>query len=87
MQAVLRILRGELIGKSVKAVHLKDGKEIEGKVIDETKHTLVFKTKEGRKRLIKVRYAFEFPYGKKRISIEGRYFNKRAEERIKTRLR
>lgn len=87
MQEALKILRGELIGKSIKAVHLREKREIEGKVIDETKNTLVFKTKKGRKRLVKTSYAFEFPYGKKRIRIEGRYFNKRPEDRVKTRLR
>lgn len=87
MQAVLKILRGELIGKSIKAIHLTEKREIEGKVIDETKNTLVFKTKAGRKRLVKSCYAFEFEYGKKRIRIEGKYFNKKPEDRIKTRLR
>ncbi len=83
---VLKILRGELIGRNIKAIHLKDRREIEGKVIDETKHTFVFETKKGRKSLVKARYAFEFPYGKKRVRIEGRYFDKRPDERIKTRL-
>ena len=87
MNGVLKILRGELIGKNVKVIHLKEKREIEGKVVDETKHTLVLKTKAGRKRLVKNCYAFEFPYGKKRIRIEGRYFNKKPEDRIKTRLR
>ncbi len=87
MNNVLRIIRGELIGKKIKAIHLKEGREVEGKIIDETKSTLVFKTKEGRKRLVKSVYAFEFPFGKKRIRIDGKYFDKKPEDRIKTRLR
>lgn len=86
MQRVLRILRDELIGRNIKAVHLGSAKEIAGKVIDETKHTLVVKTKKGRKRLVKTSYAFEFPYGEKKIRIEGKYFNKKPEDRVKTRL-
>ena len=78
---------GELIGKNVKARSLKNKREIEGKIIDETKSTLVFKTKEGRKRLVKSAYAFEFPFGKKRIMIDGKYFDKKPEDRIKTKLR
>lgn len=87
MNNVLRILRGELIGKKIKAIHLKDNREVEGKIIDETKSTLIFKTKDGRKRLVKAAYAFEFPFGKKRIQIDGKYFDKKPEDRIKTRLR
>ena len=87
MHDVMKVLRGELIGKTINAIHLRDKREITGKVIDETKFTLVVKTKKGRKRLVKTAYAFEFPYGKKKLRIEGRYFNKKPEERIKTRLR
>ena len=83
----MRILRGELIGKNIKVVHLKERREMEGKVIDETKNIVVLKTRAGNKRLVKSCYAFEFAYGKKRIRIEGRYFNKRPEDRIKTSLR
>lgn len=80
---VLKILRGELIGKTIKAVHLRDEREIAGKVIDETKHTLVMKTKQGRKRLVKTAYLFVFPYGEKKVRIEGKHFNKKPEDRIK----
>ncbi len=44
-----------LIGKNIKVLNSKnkDNLHIEGKVIDETKHTIYVQTNFGRKRLIK----------------------------------
>ena len=43
------LLKGELIGRNAKVI----GKNIQGKIIDETKNMLVIKTKEGIKKIIK----------------------------------
>jgi len=82
-----KILRSELIGRNTKATSLREKKEVKGKIIDETKHTLVLSTERGRKRLVKEAYAFEFKYEGQRIRINGKHLSKRAEERIKLRLR
>lgn len=84
MTSVLELLRGELIGRYVKAVQKDNEHKFEGKIIDETKNTVVLKSKTCRKRLVKERFSFEFSGG---ICIDGSYFTKRPKSRIKTRLK
>ncbi len=83
MSSVTQLLRSELIGRYVKAVKKQDGFEFQGKIIDETRNTLVLKTKKGQKRLVKENFSFEFGD----VVVDGTYFKKRPERRIKTRLK
>ena len=86
MKSIEKFLKGELIGRDTTALNLRNKDVFEGRIIDETKHTIVLKTSKGRKRLVKDAHSFEFALGDKRVRIEGRHFKKRPEERIKTRL-
>lgn len=71
----------EIIGKSIKIVESTNPDEagIEGKVVDETKNTLVLDTKKGEKMLFKNNIKIRI--GNK--IIEGKKLLKRPEERIK----
>jgi RNase P/RNase MRP subunit p29 len=71
------LLKDEMIGKTAKIYYNK--KIFEGKIIDETKNTLIIKTKEGNKRTIKINSIIEIDDFK----INGKKINKRPEDRIK----
>jgi ribonuclease P protein subunit POP4 len=86
MNKISTLLKSELIGREVCMVKLSGGKTFQGKIIDETKNTVVVKTKNQKKRLIKATYAFEFELDGKKLRVDGKYFLKRPEERIKTKL-
>lgn len=76
----LDVLKGEFIGKRVKI--LDDG--IEGKIIDETKNTIVIKKKDNsRKRVIKKDKIFKIKFKDEFIDIPGNLVNIRPEDRIK----
>ena len=74
----------ELIGMKVKVVKHKDKKQkgINGKVIDETKNTLVINSSNGIRRIIKANAVFRFYVGKKSFLVDGNEINFRPEERI-----
>lgn len=71
----------EIIGKTIKIINSKNKSDvgITGKIIDETKKTIVVKTKKGEKRLLKNNITIMINYQK----IEGKKLLKRSEERIK----
>lgn len=71
----------EIIGKTIKVVESKNLSNVgmEGKIIDETKKTIVVKTKKGEKRLLKSNIIFTINHKK----IKGKNLLKRSEERIK----
>ncbi|MFH1399367.1 MAG: ribonuclease P protein subunit [Candidatus Woesearchaeota archaeon] len=87
MQYVKDILKGELIGRNTRAVNLKNKDVFEGEIVDETKNTVVLQTSGVRKRLVKTLYSFGFVVQDKTVIIDGKYFNKKPEERIKSKLR
>ncbi len=76
------LLKGELIGMNVKVI----GKNIQGKIIDETKNMLVIKTKEGIKKIIKKNSKMEFAIDNEKIAVEGNKLVARPEERIKLKV-
>ncbi|MBW2963771.1 ribonuclease P protein subunit [Candidatus Woesearchaeota archaeon] len=89
----------EIIGKTIKVVESKNKSNVgmEGKVIDETKKTIVVKTKKGQKKLLKGNITIMINHKnaqKSKISgtpetrsvskrIKGQQLMKRPEERIK----
>ena len=58
---------------------------LEGKIIDETQHTLTLLTARGRKRLLKEQVTLEITDNGKK-SIPGKALAKRPEDRIRMRL-
>lgn len=80
------IIRRELIGLNIKVVDAKNKANvgIEGKIIDETKNTIVVKKDSKKKRLLKNQITIEI---EKKIRAKGSLFLGRAEDRIKKRLR
>lgn len=72
-------MKSELIG--LKAVVC--GKNIEGKIIDETKNMLIIECKEKIKKAIKKGNDFEFELDGQKLKIEGKMLVGRPEERIK----
>ncbi len=86
MNQITGLLKGELIGRDILLRRLSDGTITKGKIIDETKNTVIVKQGNTQKRLIKALYAFEFELGGRTLSVDGKHFQKRPEERIKTKL-
>ena len=78
------IVLHELIGLRVKVVKCFDRKQagLEGKVIDETKNTLVIATMTGTKRLVKSSSTFRFYLNGKAFVVDGLEINSRPYERI-----
>jgi len=74
------LLRGELIGgyATVK------GKNIYGRIIDETKNIFLIETKKDRRKVSKKNNMFEFLVKNKKISVDGKMLVLRPEDRIKT---
>lgn len=78
------IVLSELIGLKVKVTKSLDPKQkgTVGKVIDETKNSLVLETKNGRKMIIKKISVFKFYSGNKSFTVNGEEINFRPHERI-----
>mgnify|MGYP001593931572 FL=1 len=81
------ILKCELIGLAVEVVSAKNPSlnVIRGKVVDETKYTLVIETVRGVKRLIKSQVTLKMNMEGKTVEVEGSALVGRSEERIKKR--
>jgi ribonuclease P protein subunit POP4 len=77
------LLKKELIGMNVKVI----GKEIQGKIIDETKNMFTIKSKEGIKKIIKKNSKMEFKVNNEKIVIEGKKLVARPEDRIKLKVK
>lgn len=80
------IIAHELNGLKIKVIKSTDkNKEgLKGRVIKETKNTLVIDGKEGEEKIIpKKEVDLEFFVGGKKISVEGRNLVGKPEERIK----
>ena len=60
---------------------------INGKIVDETRDTLIVEKGQKRLRLPKENYSFEFREGNSLVRIRGSLINKRAEDRLKIKVR
>ncbi len=72
-----------LIGKEIKITGSKNTSlvNLQGKIIDETKNTIIIKTNKGEKKLLKNQ--IKFMIIKEGIEINGKKIQKRLEERLK----
>jgi ribonuclease P protein subunit POP4 len=83
------IVMHELIGLEVEVVNSSDTSQIGtcGTVVDETKNTLLVKTKDGTKRVIKKISTFKFVADKDKFIVDGEEINFRPHERIERGLK
>ena len=79
---VEKLVRGELIGLNVNVI----GKNITGKIVDETKNSILIETKKGRKMVMKINNDFEFVFSDKKISVNGKQLASRPEDRVKRKV-
>jgi len=79
------ILRHELIGLDVQVTKALNplSKNIKGEVIDETQQTILIRTKNSDKKLLKRLATFEFDLKKARVEVQGSELIGRPWERIK----
>ena len=75
------LLMGELIGKQVE-VTAGPTMGITGIIVDETKHTITIKTKQGNKMVQKNKTTFNILADGHFIEIEGALLEQRPEDRI-----
>ena len=83
------IVLKELIGLDCKVMRSSDPDQtgVTGKVVDETKNTLLLKTEKGLKRVVKNISTFKFRRGTKSFIVEGTEINFRSYERIEKSLK
>jgi len=83
------IVLHELIGLNLKVVKSLDRSQqgISGRVIDETKNTLVVSTKNGTKKLVKKSSVFRFGINGRSFVVDGNEINFRPYERIEKALK
>ncbi len=82
-----QLLKRELIGRNIEVTGSanKSLVGIKGKIIDETKNTIVVVNGNRRKVLLKKQIQFAFTVGDKRVKIDGSKLIKRPEKRIEIR--
>ena len=84
------IVKHEIIGLTVKVEDSKNPsqKGLWGKVIDETRNTLVLETSQGEKTLMKDEcvFVFELPEGE-HVRVDGKLLAGRSEDRTKKKIR
>jgi ribonuclease P protein subunit POP4 len=84
------IVRHELIGLSVKVVESTNPSllEISGRVVDETKNTLLIETRKGERRVPKTysRFQFALPDGQK-VLVSGFILHSQPENRMNKKIR
>jgi len=78
------IVLHELIGLDLKVLKSRDMAQrgISGRIINETKNTLVVSTANGTKRLVKKVSVFRLSINRKRFVVDGNEINFRPYERI-----
>ncbi len=83
------VIRHELIGREAEIVEsrVKSQKGMKGRIIDETRNTLVLETERGDKRVLKKDIIIKVKFGRKNVMIEGSLLVARPEDRIKKKLR
>lgn len=78
------IVKHELIGLDVRIVESRSNlKDLEGRVVDETKNLLVVETDKGEKKVPKQYSVFEFKIPHGHVAVEGERLLFRPEDRIK----
>lgn len=84
MKNIKDLLMGELIGKKVEVVKgLPSQVGMKGVIVDETKHMIIIKTKQGNKMVQKKQATFKVWVDNKPIQVEGTLLEHRPEDRIK----
>lgn len=88
MRAAKNILKHELIGLETEVVNPtnKNQEGIHGKLINETRDTIVIETGQGDKRITKKNTDFRFFLPNKNIKVKGCYLIGRPEDRIKNKI-
>ena len=81
------IIRYELIGLNTEVIDSKNKSNIgiKGKIIDETKFTIIIKDKGKRKRLFKNNIILKIKINKQAITVPGTKLSGQPKERIKSR--
>jgi len=79
------VLKTELIGLTLEVTQATNRNNIgiNGTIIDETKNTIMLKTKDRSIRLLKNTITFKIKINKKTYQIQGHLLQKRPHERIK----
>ena len=79
------IARRELIGINVEITDSKNKANIgvKGRIVDETKNTLVIEEKGAKKRVFKNNIVLKLKFDKKTVEVKGELFSGRPKERIK----
>ncbi|MDY6789334.1 MAG: ribonuclease P protein component 1 [Candidatus Nanohaloarchaea archaeon] len=87
MRTAENLPRHELIGLEVEVMESTGSHTgIQGKVVDETRNTLVVETPEGEKTVPKKENSFRFIVDDLKVGVNGRLLEERPEERIGKRL-
>ena len=82
--ALKDVIKGELIG----CIARVPDKNIEGRVIDESKNMIVIETADNqRKKLIKQCNVFEFVVNEQAVRVDGKFLLTRPEDRIRIKVR
>ncbi len=83
------IVLHELIGLDVEVINCSDPEQIgvSGRVIDETKNTLLISTRRGVRRAVKKCSTFRFKKGSKSFIVDGEEINFRPHERLEKSLK
>ncbi len=78
------IVLHELVGLRAEVADSRDifKKGIKGRIIEETKNTLLIETKKGRVRVPKAASTFKFVFGKSKFTVDGSEINFRPYERL-----
>jgi ribonuclease P protein subunit POP4 len=89
MQRTAKLLRDELIGRTVEIIGSDNQANVGiiGEIVDETKHLLVINTPEGLKKILKKGNIFQITYLGEKIKIKGELLFNAPEERIKTKVK
>ena len=79
------IIKHELIGLKTKIVDSKNKANIgiQGKIIDETKYTIIIESEGNQKRLFKNNITIDVDVDKKIVRINGKLLSGRPKERVK----
>ena len=79
------ILKHELIGLDVEVVDANNKSQIglKGKVVDETRNTLIIKSQKGEKKILKKDLKIQISVSGEKIIITGKKLVGRPEDRIK----
>ncbi len=80
------LVRHELIGLECEAHSKKRDTVITGKIIDETRNTLLMATKTGKKTVVKNEYNFVFRLPENSVKVNGTALIGRSKERVKKKI-